>query len=81
MCTEPKSFQKSYYYDGHKCNFFSLQAFLFWKHLLVMFLSKTKILVLLWLLCPEENVSETSIVFGRHPHHSFRLFEYEISII
>ena len=55
--------------------------FLFWKHLLVMFLSKTKILVFLWFLCPDENIFETSIIFGTYSHRSFRLFKCEISIL
>ena len=60
--------------------FFTLSVSV-WKHLLVMFLSKTKILVFLWFLCPDENISETDIVFGSYPHHSFRLFTYEIPIL
>lgn len=73
-------FSKPHYYDGHRHNCFSLYAFLFWKHLLVMFLSKTKIRFYRGYGALQENVSETS-VFGRHPCHGFRLFEYEISVI
>ena len=46
-----------------------------------MFLSKTKILVFLWFLCPDENIFETSIIFGTYSHRSFRLFKCEISIL
>lgn len=38
-----------------------------------------------WFYCGycalQQSVSEISIVFGRHLHHSYRLFEYEISVI